>query len=352
MPQHGLDPIARNAPTPTTGPEQVADGIWRIALPLPFPPRAVNVYLLAGPDGWTLIDCGSGLPDAMAALHTGLAALGLGLSDITNLVLTHGHPDHVAAANDFAQAMGENGHIWHFGPGIDALFDRWSVRDPEDFRSWAELQSLAGVGAEEIAAGVTSLLRMTQMVRLPPRALVAPLFDGQAIELGGRVWDVMWTPGHASDHICLVAGDILLAGDHLLPDISPNVSLYPEQRANPMGDYLASLDRIAALNLTDPLVLPGHGAPYHALAERIDALRTGVQRRADKVLETVAATPAPATALAVMEQVFGGRFLSADNRRLALGETLAHLERLHFAGAMDRVVVAGIAHYHLRGAAW
>src|SRR5882724_7746780 len=88
---------------PLPGAQEVAAGIWKITLPIPFPLRTVNVYALTGPDGWALVDAGMGTPDARAAFAAGLQAAGLELAGLRGLVLTHHHPDHVGLSGELQE---------------------------------------------------------------------------------------------------------------------------------------------------------------------------------------------------------------------------------------------------------
>ncbi|MBA3826941.1 MAG: MBL fold metallo-hydrolase, partial [Ktedonobacterales bacterium] len=89
----------------------VAEGIWRIPLPVPFAPGTVNVTVLHGDGEWVLVDCGLGTRSSDAALAAGLAALGITAGDLTALVLTHAHPDHIGPAGDIIAQMPTTAHI-------------------------------------------------------------------------------------------------------------------------------------------------------------------------------------------------------------------------------------------------
>jgi glyoxylase-like metal-dependent hydrolase (beta-lactamase superfamily II) len=136
-------------------------------------------------------------------------------------------------------------------------------------------------------------------------------------------WRVLELPGHADGHICLLRDGVLVAGDHLLGEITPTVGLYPESRPDPLADYLASLER--TIELSPSLALPGHGEPVADPVSRAREIIDHHRRRLDEA--AAALGPVPRTAYDVSVALFGEN-LDASGRRFALAETLAHLERL------------------------
>lgn len=325
-------------------PELVTPGIWRIPLPVPFPPGWVNAYVLGGADGWSMVDCGMGTRASDAALSAGLAALGITFADLQTLVLTHAHPDHIGAAGDITAAMPAP-RVLMLADEATRMYGIWSARDVRVFASMRAMLVAGGLALADADAGLEGLLRLAQRMRLPAPETIVGLRDAEEVRLGDRVWRVIWTPGHAEGHICLVSENILLAGDHILPTISPNVGLSPQRRPDPIQDYLDGLTRIAALQLHDPLVLPGHGQPFSRLAERIDELRGGHERRSAAIAEAITQQAAPVTGLQIADIIFAGRLHTGDDRRLALGETMAHLEHLRLQGHITREDRAGVGYF-------
>lgn len=339
----------RRAEPETPGVSAIAPGVWRIALPLPFPPRGVNCYLLRGAGEAVLVDCGLGGSRDQAVLTAALASLGLTFGDLTALVLTHAHPDHIGPAGDVAAAMGAGARVLMLPDEARRMFALWGAQDAARLAAWNEMEIFAGLSPQEAEEGVAGLRLMSQRIRLPAPAAIAPLADGQTLRLAGRDWRVLWTPGHSDYQLCLVSGDLIITADHILPTISPNVSFYPLSRPNPIADYLASLAKIAALDLRAPLALPGHGAPFTRLAARIAELREGTERRAQAVRAALRELGAPATAIETAVLVFRGRLLTGADRRLAVGETLAHLERLRLDGVVAQTMDGPAARYTLVG---
>jgi glyoxylase-like metal-dependent hydrolase (beta-lactamase superfamily II) len=144
-------------------------------------------------------------------------------------------------------------------------------------------------------------------------------------------WDLVAAPGHADGQLCLLKDDVLIAADHLLGRITPTVGLWPASRADPLGDYLAALDR--TIELAPRIALPGHGDPIEDPAGRARELKEHHRLRLE---ETVAALGAdPRTGYELSFDLFGAS-LQPAGRRFAVAETLSHAERLVHEGAALR----------------
>jgi glyoxylase-like metal-dependent hydrolase (beta-lactamase superfamily II) len=314
-------------------PEEVDAGIWRIPLPLPMALRSVNLYLLGGNGEWALVDAGLGTPDDAAALSAGLRLAGIALDQITTLVLTHAHPDHIGLAGDIHAAA--NAPVRLLAEEADNLFRIWDDPEMAGLRAANAMYATHGMPAESVASGMQGSARLRRLVHLPPRAAIAPLAAGAALRLAGHSYRVLWTPGHADHHLCLLRADgVLVAGDHVLPRITPNIGLYPNSRPNPLRDYFTSL--AAVRDLPVRLVLPGHGRPFADLAGRVDELIVHHEERADEIVRLLAARPEGATAFALAVELFGERLSAVEQQRFALAETLAHLEDLRERGLVHR----------------
>jgi glyoxylase-like metal-dependent hydrolase (beta-lactamase superfamily II) len=343
----------RSAPTDATtfpagdGPDEIEDGLWRIPLPLPFALRSVNVYLTAdGAGGWTLFDSGLGLQADEQALRAGLAAAGAALEDISALVLTHAHPDHIGLAGLVVATSGCS--VYMLTREVERMYRVWGAYEKDaDDRVIPALQAMYrthGLPDDALASVAPSTRAMRQILRLPPRQAILTVADGETLRLGERGHEVIWTPGHSDYHICLLRDDgVFFAGDHVLPSITPNIGVYPDARLDPLGDYFASLERVR----TTParLVLPGHGHPFTDLVRRVDELRAHHVERSATLLQALALYPTGAQAWELASALFAGRLRTVDDQRFALAETLAHLERMRIDGILEQARKDGATRY-------
>jgi glyoxylase-like metal-dependent hydrolase (beta-lactamase superfamily II) len=306
---------------------ELPDGIRRLTFALPLGIRHVHCYLLPGKEGWTLVDTGLGLPDAESRWEPVLGGLG---APVARIVITHFHPDHAGGGADAQALTGAN-----VVQGTDDYAQCERVWGRPD---WSE--RLAGYLREHgLPEPVADELRHESQTFAP---FIRFARDPQLLLEGDEVagWRVLELPGHADGHICLLRDGVLVAGDHLLGEITPTVGLYPESRPDPLGDYLTSLRR--TVELAPRLALPGHGEPILDPAGRA---RQIVEHHRVRLDETAAALGAePRTGHEVSVSLFGDD-LDASERRFALAETLAHLERLVREGRAARTGSAGSVAY-------
>ena len=152
----------------------------------------------------------------------------------------------------------------------------------------------------------------------------------------GERYRVIWTPGHADGQICLFRerDGVFLAADHVLPRITPNIGLYSEHdRNNPLGDYLASLEKVSTLPAS--IVLPGHGEPFIGLAERTQEITEHHYERENQLLGMI--VEQPQNAYQLTEKLFRHRHLNNDEtKRMAVAEVLAHLEHMRYNGRIEK----------------
>ena len=285
---------------------RLEDGIRRLTLPLPTGPKHVHCYLVDG----TLFDTGLGLGEAPWES-----------AGIERIAITHFHPDHVGGAAAAANATGAP----VFQGGLDyAQCERvWGSRDwPERMAAWFTRHGVPAQVADDLIEQGHAFAPFIRYA-LDPELL----YEGST--LAG--WNVVELPGHADGHLGFLRDGVLIAGDHLLDRISPAVGLYPDSRPDPLGDYLASLER--TIELAPEIVYPGHGEPISNAAERARELIAHHRGRLDDTAGAL--TNKGRTAYEISLDVFGSE-LGPTQRRFAVAETLSHLERLVREGRAGR----------------
>jgi glyoxylase-like metal-dependent hydrolase (beta-lactamase superfamily II) len=295
---------------------ELPGGIRQLTFPLPLGIRHVHCYLLPGEDGWTLVDTGLGLPDAAERLGEALRGI-----EVARIVITHFHPDHVGGGEDAQRLTGAQ--------VLQGVTDYGQCERVWGSDDWSE-RLAAYLQQHGLPEAVASELRDESAAFGP---FVRFARDPRPIEEGDEVdgWQVLELPGHADGHLCLLRDGVLVAGDHLLGAITPTVGLYPDSRPDPLGDYLASLER--TIELEPRIALPGHGDPIEDPAGRA---REIVEHHRLRLDDTAAALgPEPRNGYEVSVELFG-ESLDASGRRFALAETLAHLERLVHEGRAAR----------------
>ena len=311
-----------------------ASDIFRLVLPLPFPGLdRVNAYLLRDEDGFTLVDCGifdpqnddeQGWSDLVAALRACEAAP----EDLRRLIVTHPHIDHYGMAGKVLDDVGCE--LWMHEAATEEL---QAYEEPERVTERMR-EMLADHGVEEAEVeDLTAFENWRGYVSEVVRA-TRWLTGGETFKSAGRDWEVVYTPGHSRSHICLAASEdrILISGDHLLPAITPHIDFRRGEARDPLGEFLESLQKVERL---DPqLVLPGHGRPFDDGAERARINGRHHDRRLGSILQIIRREPH--TASEITDEIWGTALLNFQ-RRLALGEALAHLAYLVKRGEVERI---------------
>jgi glyoxylase-like metal-dependent hydrolase (beta-lactamase superfamily II) len=173
------------------------------------------------------------------------------------------------------------------------------------------------------------------------------VWGGERLQIGRFEFEVWWTPGHSPGHICFLerGRKFILTGDHVLPTITPNISLHPQQQGNPLGDYIASLKRLEELDVEQ--VLPAHEFSFPDLKKRLLEIERHHDERLDEMIACVSGGPTTAYQVAAKVKWVTGPLESFSPwmQRAALGETLAHLDYLVLEGRLQKFVENGVQYY-------
>jgi glyoxylase-like metal-dependent hydrolase (beta-lactamase superfamily II) len=352
---------------------EVAPGVLRMQLPIWMPGLGhVNMYGLVDDRGLTVVDPGLPGPTSWKALKSRLAGAGFRIRDIHTVVVTHSHPDHFGAAGRIKKEAGAH-LIAH------RAFTTWSLDRRRATLSTVDAERLEQAAIDEAAryrgpsldelpaldehdhAALEEITEETQRLSVPwggttpwggsrhpqpsmgrrfmiraMRLLFAPpdpsrrVSHGAPVELGGREWVALHTPGHTLDHLCLYDRDngVLLSGDHVLPTITPHIA--GSAQGDALSSYLATLDLVAGLDGVR-LGLPAHGHPFDDVPGRVEAIKEHHLERMGK-LRAASLALGPADVVALSHELFPEKHWGV----MAESETFAHLEHLRQSGDAER----------------
>lgn len=339
----------RHAEPPAPGHAvETARGLHWLRFPLPFALDHINLWLLDGPAGWTIVDSGFNTSDIIAGWEAVFGNL-LQQKPVEKIFITHFHPDHFGLAGWLQQKTDAPLFItpgeWQM---VHALTDSDSADRLEQI--YRPYYQNAGVPADVLEALIDRRMGYKRVIHSVPPA-VSHVHAGDTVTLGDRDWQIIDGYGHSPEHASLynAADNILIAGDMVLPFITPNISFFPGNApgSDPVAEYLATLDRIAASVPNDALVLPSHGKPFQGyLHDRIAAIKEHHVKRLDK-LHSVLADGGNMTAYDAMLGLFAHRELKQGDIFFALGETLAHLVYSHKRGKVIETMEKGRILYRL-----
>lgn len=321
---------------------EVAPGVLWLRMELPFALNHINLWLiddeLETPNGrqrgWTVVDCGIASDttrDAWEILFASAQEL-LGGRPVLRVLVTHCHPDHVGLADWLCQLW--NAPLW-MTAGEYAFARMMSAGLPgADGSAMFPHFRRHGLTSPEMESRIQE--RKTYYSRLVPTVPVAyhRLQEGIPLQTGNFRWQIITGFGHSPEHASLYCAErnVLISGDMLLPRISTNVSVFAiEPEANPVAQYLDSLRKYEGLP-DDVLILPSHGKPFRGLHTRIQQLR---DHHAERLEEVRQACREPQSACDIVPVMFR-RPLDAHQLTFAIGEALAHLHYLWFAGELER----------------
>ncbi|MGN6255105.1 MAG: MBL fold metallo-hydrolase [Solirubrobacterales bacterium] len=304
--------------------EKVLPGIWRLRLPLPWPgvPHG-NAWAVACDGGVVMFDTGIGGKGRLRQLDLALAQAGFGVEDVRLVVCTHSHTDHYGLGGAIVERAGCE--LW-MHPNWEHV--RLLADDPEAaLEQRIEVARQSGVPPaaleryrESRSDGETGI----DAIKEPDRDLL----PGVEVETDVGTWQVHETPGHAPSHVVLHQPEkrLLISGDHLL---GRTVLFFDYGHSpDPIGEFLASLDRVEPLDVG--LVLPGHGRTFRDPEAKIAESR----RQVDQLLGKVrgALEEGERTAFDIVARIIGPENVNSPASAWALQIVLSCLDHLALAG--------------------
>ncbi len=321
--------------------EDLGGGVYRIPLPLPMDGlKAVNVYAITDPGGVDLIDAGIALVPARERLTAALRQIGYELGDIRNFFVTHIHIDHYSLAVELRKTFRS---VVSLGEGERANLIATREMVNGNRNRFFGIDSMRRMGASELAAELTTLDGQPPAIVdwEDPDRWVA---DGTDLDLRTRTLRAVHTPGHTRGHLIFhdAVAEIMFAGDHVLPHITPSIGFEAAPNRLALRDYLSSLARTLAL--PDARLLPAHGPVTGSTHERVNELLAHHDQRLAETHQAVQAGHASSYEVAKAIKWTRRQRLFSDldlfSRVQAVNETAAHLEVLAVRGQVTREVSA------------
>ena len=321
---------------------QVAEGVYQFKVPMRHNPLGYTYsYFLK--ESMTLIDAGIPGWEAFTALEKQLSEEGKRVKDLERIIVTHMHNDHVGLIDNIRERV-----------DVKVLTHRIAdERQREQIKIYKDMYNKVSEELELLGGGSFQQLlsRFEHTFREDPEPLRIDqlLNDGETITLPGARLKVIWTPGHAAEHICLHDAErrILFSGDHVLPKITSHVSMHTWENRDPLGDYLSSLQKVRDLPVD--LILPGHEMSFTNLPNRVDQLFKHHEARLDEVKEALRGGKS------TVFEVAGGihwdsrpwMIMDFWTKRMAATETYAHLVYLRNKGVVSEATVDRVLHYRI-----
>jgi glyoxylase-like metal-dependent hydrolase (beta-lactamase superfamily II) len=320
------------APPPAGTAWEVAPGVRWLRMPLPFALDHINLWLIEDDDGWAIVDTGINSLETKSLWERILAEAVDG-RPATRLICTHYHPDHIGLAGWLTDRLGIELAMteteWRFG------YERSLATQQGIHPLTAQMYRRVGMRGDALTkVGIARAGHYVSRVSPVPERHQR-LVHGMELAIGGRTWRIIVGRGHAPEHACLYcpALDLLIAGDQVLPKISPNVSLWPQDLdPDPLGSFLASLETLRRGVPSTAFVLPSHNLPFYGLHERLEQLRVLHETRLSQI---EAACDLPRSTAEIMPLLFS-RALDQHQLGFAVGETLAHLIHATHQGRIKR----------------
>lgn len=321
---------------------EVFSNIFQVKVPLPRNPLGhLNSYLINSEERKVLIDTGLNFPVAFQSLCGALTEIGVQPKELTDILLTHFHVDHVGLIPRFKKASRRLTIVIHH---VEAELSKLMTKEFGDYRETVKT-FLRSNGAP---SAISKNLKSFHPAFFNPQAYqelssdAISVQDGKEISVGDYIFQVKWTPGHSPGHICLYEPSlkILVSGDHLLPTITPHIAQFMEHM-DPLTDYLSSLEKIEELDVD--IVLPGHEQTFTGHQRRIRQLKNHHKQRLTEMVDELRAGRLTAYRLAQRVN-WDINYKSWDQfpifqKYLALGETVAHLNVLEQKRLVKRIKV-------------
>lgn len=312
----------------------IAEDLYWLRMPLPFALDHINLYLIRDTGGWAIVDTGICSRTTKALWSQIQEQLD---GPITRIVVTHMHPDHVGCAGFLTESL----RVPMYMSQTEYFASRALFAGAQGAGNWQDVQyyQRAGLDADTVTKLTSGDGGFKQIVSPLPLSFQR-LRAGQVLHINGASWECILGEGHSPEHISLYCDErrVLIAGDQILPEITPNIGSYSTQPdSNPLAGYLTSLDNFSHCH-PETLVLPSHRQPFVGIHTRIQELKAHHHAHLD-TLRTVCQTPQ--TIVEILPHLFA-RELNEHGMFFAIAEAYAHVNYLLALGALTRHEERGV----------
>jgi len=306
-------------------PFEVSEGVYWLRMPIPISLDHINLWLLKDGEGWVIVDSGVDDESCKAVWETVFREF-CAPEEVNRIVITHFHMDHIGLASWLALRCDCPIYMTH---GEYALYHDIITRDEV---STAEMVRgfFHSLGFD--SAAQDAIVPFFKTDEKPREARVQPeqvqyIQEGDTLKIGGKSWQVITGNGHSPEHACLFNqhDDVLISGDQSLPRISSNVSVFPgSDVVDPLGDWVASCEKLRDVIPDTTLVLPAHQEPFKRNPARMQQMIDDHHAQLNRLRSVLGQ---PMNAIEARKQLFN-RQLDPMQKVLATGETMAHLRYL------------------------
>jgi glyoxylase-like metal-dependent hydrolase (beta-lactamase superfamily II) len=257
-------------------------------------------------------------------------------SDIRKIILTHYHVDHYGFLGELQQWTGAE--VFMSSESDRMIRTLWTK---ESFYAMKQYLILSGVPVETVEQ-MENYVEKFHEYAFPHVSKYQELKPGMTFKLGNFIYKVLSTPGHSRDHISLHNNQngVLIAGDHVLPEITPYMSYQFLEDENPLQQYMDSLQSLQEKYIE--YILPAHGAPFRNGQNRIKELIKHREYRLETLLQICEREPK--TAYQIGKELFQ-RELNTDIIRTIISETMAYIAFCKQKGKIKQQQLNGILYF-------
>ncbi|WP_180953972.1 MBL fold metallo-hydrolase [Bacillus sp. M6-12] len=321
---------------------EVYQNIYKVSLSIPVPLKAINVYLIKGSNGWTIIDCGFRDEETEKTWEQVFKELKI-KDNVSQIIVTHYHPDHFGAAGWLQEKTGADVLLLDKEKkylDLNWLDESYPLTMKRFFTAYGM--------PEDIASGVEEEHISRYPAVSPHPRKISLISEGDEIEIGNYNFKAIWSPGHTEGLMTFwdERNGIFISNDLVLPKITPNISFQPNSGVNPLSDFISSLT--AVRELPAEITLTGHRQSIFNLRTRINEIIHHHKERLEKIYSLVKnkGKDNGVSGWDISKELFG-ELKEPVQHKFAFAESLAHLEYLLYSSELKKKQANGQYYYYI-----